>query len=73
MVVQRAKVPDATDPSADIIPSAMDEGFALSGPFFHISNPGHSITWDGRTRYNKPWVLGVQEAELGCTSRSVPH
>lgn len=40
MVVQRAKVPDATDPSADIIPSATDEEFALRAPFFPHFRPG---------------------------------
>lgn len=40
MVIWRAKVPDAPDPSADIIPSATDEGFVLRALFFPHYCPG---------------------------------
>lgn len=60
MVIQRAKVPDAADPSADIIPSAMDEGFVLRGLFFPHSCPGSQHPSGRQAWHDKPWVLWVQ-------------
>lgn len=71
MVVQRAQVPDAADPSADTIPSATDEGFVLRAPFSpHFWSGSLGKAEPGTT---SPRCCGYRELSLDIASRPVPH